>query len=392
MVRRPRLVRVKPKPGIAPPEPLTESFDPETETGAANPEQAVLNTIIAASSSDDAEPVWSISVWQPKKKGEAHDGWCFDCLPGDLPNIRARLLEEFGAGLYRVRVRKDDTLFRAWDMKLLESRKPTTARAVPASENSEVVRLLGAALEKQQATMDAIAAKLNAAPAPGPAPATDPVASFSAMLVAMKSFQELIPKPAEDIGLKMFERGMELAQKVAGLGGEKSETGILDIVREAIASPVAQEIARAFVGNIGNPPAPVAPMPPSRPMHVPGLARVAAPRAPDMPAPTNAPAASNGMPQQLTEGINYLIGQAQAGAQPSLFTDYVLANVPDHFLDQLSEAPDPFAMLAAAFPQVAPYRAWFGNLIESLYESDEGNAGPDHARRDDTALPKHPNT
>lgn len=343
-----------PKPGstFRPPAEIIAAQDEQS-----NPEADTIAKVRAASDNDDGEGNWLVRVTQPAdpKKGERQEGWLFDCAPEDLETIRRRLLEEYGAGLYRVRVRRDNVMFSAFDVRIIvppNYRAPAARGAAPANgEQSELVRMLAATLEKQNEKIDAIAAKLTAS-AP---PAGNGVRAW---LEEMKLFQDMLPKPAADQGLSMFEKGMAFAEKIVDArNGNSGDTNLFDLAREFIASPAAREIAAGLVGGARVAPAGATILPPQP------ITRTA-------PAAPRLAAASPDMSAQLTEGINYLVAQAGAGAQPDLFADYVIGLVPPAMLDAMEAAPDPFAMLQQSFPQVAPHRLWFEGLLKSLYEDD----------------------
>src|SRR5882672_6609926 len=69
-----------------------------------NPELTTQAAINAASDTDDSTTQWACAVFRPadRKKGETQEGWVFDCSVEELQNVRRRLLEEYGAGHYRV--------------------------------------------------------------------------------------------------------------------------------------------------------------------------------------------------------------------------------------------------------------------------------------------------
>jgi hypothetical protein len=72
--------------------------------------------------------------------------------------------------------------------------------------------------------------------------------------------------------------------------------------------------------------------------------------------------------QQVQTAVAFLLAKAAEGAQPDLFADYVLENVPEALLTSLESQRDPVAFLAQHFPQIGAYRPWFQRLVDSLYD------------------------
>lgn len=347
-----------------------------------NPEARALAAIMAASDGDNAESVFTVSVVErpDRKKNETEEKWLFDSSVDELPALRRKLLEIYGGGSYRVRVRKDDVLFQAWDVTIKAPANyipPAQMKPAATSELSALTTALMTFMERQEQRMTALAEKIAAPPSAGP------MAALKDTLAVLADYTKLMPKaeaaaPAAD-SLAMFEKGMAFAERIAGASASAAgETGLLDIVREVIRSPMAQQLARSVMAGVApQQPAPQQrtgpPGPPMRPM-----AAVAAP-------------GQDGGGQRVADVIAYLVGQAAAGAQPNLFTDYVLENVPGALLDQIENMPDAAEALAARFPTTAPYRPWFEALLLTLYEEASPKGEP-NARPDNPAAPDRADT
>lgn len=77
-----------------------------------------------------------------------------------------------------------------------------------------------------------------------------------------------------------------------------------------------------------------------------------------------------------------LCQKAASGADPVLYAELVLDNVPDETLQMLlTKQPTPLDALIAEYPAAAPHREWFAVLIDTLMsamtEDDVLAGGPD---------------
>jgi hypothetical protein len=215
------------------------------------------------------------------------------------------------------------------------------------------------------------------------APAQDPMAVFSGVAGAFKTFQELMPKNEAVTGLQMFEKGMEMMERL-GAGGAPSKTGILDIVREALGNPQIGEVVSKVVQGITTPP-PAPQQQQMQPQRRP-LPSPMAPRPANLAQPVNthgepiakydpAPDQKAEVPQALMDQApDYLCSQARAGAQPQLFTDQALDMIPNGLLADLEHSEDMMAFLIERFPQIEGHRPWFEALLADMFPADEGTA------------------
>lgn len=74
-----------------------------------------------------------------------------------------------------------------------------------------------------------------------------------------------------------------------------------------------------------------------------------------------------------------LCQKAAAGADPTLYAEIVLDNVPDETLDMLlTRQPTPLDALIAEYPPAAQHREWFAQLIDTLMQAmtDEEEPAP----------------
>jgi hypothetical protein len=362
----------KPSTGKPPGRPRTRPYVanetpvlPPGEDGIDTEADAIARIRGAFNESGEATS-WKVSVYQViAVPGRAsREAWIDDYEIDQLDNLRKRLAEEYGAGRYRCRAMRDGRPFRQYDVEIATSPRRSIVPQQPlaAAPRDEVSPTLLAILERQDATLRLIAERMTA-----PAPVAGQ--SVKDMVEMMVAVQKLVPPPAPpNIGIEMFNKGIELAQKLGNNGGE---TNLLDVVREAFNSPVIQGlVARAAA------PAPIAhntgtdlPEPSPAPL---ALQRATPAKAPARAAAPPAAAAPGAIAPEWIEVKNYLIGEAAKGTDPQIVADWTLENLPPGLFELLEQSDDPVGSLQVAFPEIAQHRAWFEKMLSYCYEPDAG--------------------
>lgn len=312
---------------------------------------------------DDAA-TWKVSVCRAAKGGEP-EPYLFSCSPSELPVID-RLRDEYGTGSYRIRVYRNNLIFRSFTVGVEARRTPITPTPAPAPVSDG----LAAALERQTALLERL---INQRQQP-----TQQVNSFemlTTLLGAIGQVKNLFGTPAAsgpENAIDLFMKGIEAAKELGG--GEKGNTGLMDIVRDLLKSPIIEKMIEGAAANVGVPHAP--PMVTTQP----GIGEVAQPifsGTQPAPQPTTPQPPSNGdaIHQQapspendprlvgMVHNIRYLATKAAANADVELYADWVLDNVPRDLLVQMIGDPNALATLTTAVPEARPYVGWFSQVL-----------------------------
>lgn len=188
-----------------------------------------------------------------------------------------------------------------------------------------------------------------------------------------KQFQSMLPNGAQENSMDLFQKGMDFASKMYDARGDSGGgTSWLDIVKEAIGSPVAKDMLAAMVAAGAN----AAP---------PGTALNALAAPPALITPEN---------PQAAQAVDTLLRQAVAGVDPKFVAGQLANTVPEAFMQELEAQPDVVAYLVQRFPAARQHIPWLTTLVAELWEVDEGephNQSPalDHnARPDSPPLPQ----
>lgn len=326
-------------------------------------EEEDTEAVIAAEfGKGDRDVTWSVKVWRSAAKGEP-EPYLFTCSPSELPIID-RLRDEYGTGTYRIRVFKNNRVFRYFTVPVEARRAPAVPVAAPVAASDG----LAAALERQTALLERL---INQRPQP--VQQTNQIELLSTLLGAISQVKSLFgppPSSAPENAIDLFMKGIEAAQTLGG--GGKGETGFMDILRDVIKSPLVEKVLESVAAGV----------PATQPMitRQPGIGEapqpIVSPQQPPQQPPQQEPP-TNGEPihQQsptpesdprliaMVHNIRYLATKAAANADVELYADWVLDNVPRDLLAQMIEDPQALTTLSNAVPEARPYMGWFGQLL-----------------------------
>lgn len=354
----------------------------DNDTPENDPSAAIRAINAAAGGGEEGD--WVIEV--RRVTGSPREGnkqpWLYDTTPDQLRTLNADLAQQFPeGGRFRVVARLNDRIYRSFFLDIEKrpgyvapAARPWTApqdgpapAAAPAGD-SRVLQVLQTMQDNQNRFMEMIATRLAS-----PAPAPDPAAMMNTMFNNLRTFAELMPKPATDLGLSMFEKGFELASKVQG-AGDGGGAGIMDIVREFVRSDEVKGVLVKLAAGAGSMPPPALQQQPPAPAPV-----FQNPRPVQQPP---APAPMGDTQDQLKGAIKMLLERARAGADPAQVADFLLMNLPEATLQELDKIDDLVSFCAGIDPEVNNHRPWFLALVENLTEADEdappdGNSGAD---------------
>ena len=385
----------------------------ETQTDMEEREARALEAIAAARDSAGAGAQWIVLLHRlagPDRKKDGSENRLRNVAIEDLEGVPDLLKTEYGDGIYRIRVRRDNSVIAQWDVnielspveraafreKLRKLEAGPLALPAPAGEHGqgmgEIARVIGEAMRYQADAMRDLVATLR--PAAPPAAPVDPVESFGKMLETFKSFQGALPRSEAETGINMFNKGFELAEKLLDKAGGKDDApSLLGVLKDLAGNPevlsTLKELGRANMQR--QPPARQIGQQPPGPRRadvgqvapVPGARREPAPGAPAQEFPA----------QEFTDAdaaaMQYLIKQAENGVQPELCADTALELIPQERLNVLDTMPAEQALdlLMQFYPAAEPHWAWFAALLRAMYEPE----GVQHAEPDDAgAVPQSP--
>lgn len=291
----------------------------------------------------------------------AKEVFLFDVVPSEMP-VLTRLRDQYGSGLYRTRVYRQGRVYAQWDHWVEAPAKVAGTSEPPKPELSSLASALSQMQQQQMEFMERVMARFGNPSQQTLGQPIDPIAMLDRAISLVKG---LIPPPAQggtmDQSVTMLLKGIELAQQVSKGDGE---TNLYDLIKVGIENIGGFGEALKAMQTTSLPAAPARPAipaktPPSRPQ---------SPTA--QPATTQAngqeqPQVSN-MMDQAKQLVSFLLPKAIANKPPEIYADYLLEELPDGAIVALGNTPNLLDQMCFAFPDIAPYRDWFAQLLDAL--------------------------
>lgn len=353
--------------------------------GAADEAASVMEMIRAAQSGGGVDD-FKVRVYQfmgANKLGVAMP-YVMSCAVDDIENLPEQLAQVApDGGRFQVRVTRGGRMFKQFEVEVAP-RPAGMLKQQPqqgSSDLSTVTNIMREMMEEQRRFVSDMLARNASAPPAGGGSVTQ---SLTEALSLMRTMQDLSPKPDPDIGLNMFNKGMEMAQKVLELGGGggKGDASVLDIVRDLAAGEGGQKFLLSLADGMQRR---QAPPPMQQPQRIQAPAQVFQPahgqrapimRGPARPAPAPHQAAPNiGQPARsatpVKDAMEQIISEAKKGSDPGFVADAIEQQLPEGILNFLEKQPDIVAYLAGIDPRVNEHRAFFEAVIAAIWQDDD---------------------
>lgn len=288
--------------------------------------------------------------------------YVFECDPStfSLDDLR----DKYNGGEFRLYIVKDGRLWRNMSVVVEPKQMSVHDPLPPAAQVSDVVSLMRESLT-QQTTM--IRDMLASRPAPSSFNMADLPAIITAAAAAITALRPPVAPvapPAPDTSSKaidMFMQGLQMARELRDDAGPQ-DNSLGGMLREALRSPIVSAAVQSAMQPGQTPAQPQQqqqprlpnPNPPAQVSH----AKPAEPAAGPQPKPEEA---------MLAYYLGFLVSKAQSGAEPSLYAELVLDNVPDaQLMPMLNRGDQLVDDFIAIYPPVAQHREWFVKLIHEV--------------------------
>lgn len=288
-----------------------------------------------------------------------------------------RIVEEWGAGSYTVRVRLPGGRYagssRVQIAPLPKHKQPppVASQPQPSSGTSELATVLTAMQKNTDAQISMLSGLVNsliARPLPTPPPPPD-------TLAILATVKELFKPEKKEDGMDMFLKGLEFGKELGGGGGETDFGSLLVKGIEGLKDLSASQPA----------PAPA----PHTSRARPALAAPGTVPAKETPAQA-APVVQEGAPpmlqllQWLRQQTVMLCHQASKGKDPGLYAELFLDNLPPGLTPEIMlerlQAPDAIQQLGRLNSNVLKFPEWFEEFRQECIDAltDDGDqAGGD---------------
>lgn len=331
-----------------------------------------------------------VTVYRVSKNGPM--AYVFACAPDafSLDDLR----DNYGGGDFRLFISKNGQLYRNILVSVERSSDPAAPAVAVSRSNHEpsAVETLAAAMRdgfaRQAEALREVAA-MRAAPPASPFAGLDlpaVITALATLLPALRPLPAPIPRDGGEGSINMLLKGIELARELRENGGGE-EPSMMGVLKDLIRSPMmAQAVAATMQPQVQRNPTVRPGAPPGGGGAAPAPA-LAAPQQSFARETSSQPATDDpAMLQQamLKHYLGILCAKAATDADPVLYADVVLDNMPDEMLEKLmAEQPTPVDALIRLHPDVAQYRDWFALLVGTVAEAynapPEGEEGTDDA-------------
>lgn len=281
--------------------------------------------------------------------------YVFECDPASfsLDDLR----DKYNGGEFRLYITKNSVLWR--NMRVFVEPKQVGAvhdSAPPVTQVADMMAVMREGFAAQNAALrEALAAR---PPVASPFSGMDIPQVITAIAAAITALRPPAPPPTPDTSekaLDMFMRGLEIANSMRD-SAPSADNSLGGMLRDVLRSPILATAVQAAAQ----------PTPPTRPAQ-PALPNPAQPVSHAKPAAEPQPQPQPESAQVLSYYLGILVGKAQGGADPSLYAELVLDNVPDNQLIPMLQRGDQLIEdFIKLHPPVAQHRDWFVKLIAEV--------------------------
>ena len=297
--------------------------------------------------------------------------WIYDCHPSEFRMEDLR--DVYEGGKFRVFVYNTEDgrkMLKSSQFVFVEPKRTPAGLPSHAPAN-DTAALVGAMLQGMQAGFENLGRLI--VQNQHVAPAVDPIGMQNAMLNNMLIMKQVLGGGAEsgstvEKALDMFRQGMQMGKELNPAAVTSDSSDVLMEALKTIGPVLAQAAAQPQ----------------------------AQAQAPQLPQPVI-------VPQPVTEEqnmfntkrmyLNLACQKAAQNADPMLYADLILDNLPESEILAFLSAPDPLTELARIEPNVMQHREWFSGLLAeinlALAESDNADLTPHepHVITSDNSIP-----
>lgn len=331
--------------------------------------EETMARIMSSFNASGEEDSWYVKVYRVlgnnrERFGEAY---LFTIAPDELP-IEDRLRDIHGSGRYRGRAYQNGKMMASFEIDIEALIEPVRYQPPSADlPKSGEATSFAQQLEQSNLRMMEMIEKRFAAVAPIAAPPVDPMAQMTQFVGLFTAMKGLMPEPPAQ-NMDLILKGIELARDF----GASGETGLMDIIKEVVKSPM---IENALAGMATARPGGLAIAAPAAPHLAPAVApppMLPANPTPIMPAagPNHQAMGQNDVNQFVAQQLNTLVALAAAGTDPALIAENVYDNLPDATLEYIVTSPTIIAELTQMNSLVGNHVTWFQHLLDAVKRID----------------------
>lgn len=345
-----------------------------------------INSIFSEVGADKNETTYYFQVWRILKD-KADMAFLFKGTPADLP-IMERLRDEYEGGKFHIQIYRNKKRYKRLTVSVEAPKKAVVSQQIK-NDMAEMLRVMGTQQQENFAMLKDTVLQMVGKPS---TPQPSQMEMMTGMMMLMKSMKDFVSPPSAtpvfdpEKMFDMFLRGIEMGRETGG----SSETGLMDIAKELIKSPLLGELAKAGhtqappplprAPRIGPQPMPsmgserpvtlnpvqtrhVGPVPPLTPSD---SERPLSPKPPQSPtaAPLfEEPVMSNDV---LKYYLDILIQKSGQDSDPVLYAELILDSVPLEIIENIIMRDDLIDYASSFDSRIKAHENWFLELRDHI--------------------------
>ena len=334
-----------------------------------------INAIFSEIGSDKNETNYHFQVSRIVKD-QADMAFLFKGTAADLP-ILERLRDEYEGGKFHIQIYRNKKRYKRLSVTV-ESPKKSAVTHIK-NDMAELMRAMG---EQQQNNFNMLKDTVLQMVGKPTTPQPSQVEMMTGMMTLMMSMKAFVSPPAQQANSFGPEKMIELLLKGMEMGRDSggSETGLMDIAKELIKSPLLGQLAHAATASTGSGQASPQLAPPKMRLAHPLPPKIESKKAvtDEIPAPVNS-ISKEGVPMKnpvIKHYLDMLVKKAEKDSDPVLYAEFILDNVPQSMVEANIMRDDLIEYAFSIDPRVKQHEKWFielrDHIVSVLTELDEG--------------------
>ena len=327
---------------------------------------AQLSSITSELGADKLDVKFTVKVYRVVEN-KAELAWLFDCTPAELP-ILQKLRDEYQGGRFECRVYRNNRIYKRVKVVVEAPLKPKDE-----PRKSDIAEILAAVSAQQDRQFNQLKETMMQIVGKPTTPQPSQIEMMTGMMALMMSMKNFVSPPAqESFGAeKMMDlllKGMEIGRESGGGG----ETGLMDIAKELIKSPLLGSLAQAATNPVPQLPRPVTVN------KIPIAVNKSS-------VPLPLPQGENMHNPIIVHNLKKLIEKAEKDSDPVLYAEFILDNVPQSMVEQYIAREDLIDYLSSIDSRVNNHKEWFTELRDHIIgvlttpdETEETDSTADH--------------
>lgn len=338
---------------------ITDILNAESEdiSNIVDDIDAQLSSITSELGGDKLDVKFTVKVYRiVENRGEL--AWLFDCTPAELP-ILQKLRDEYSGGRFECRIYRNNRIYKRIKVVVEQPSKPVAVQS--KNDMAEMLKEMGRQQQENFNMLKDTVLQMVGKPSTPPPSQIETMTLMMGLMKSMKDFAtpQIPQTPAFDPE-KMFDlflKGMEMGRESGGGG----ETGLMDIAKELIKSPLLGQLAQAAT-TLPQLPRPTIP---AQNPTTPKIAMQPQSQAQTQPKQPKQEGENMKNPV-LKHYLNMLVQKAEKDSDPILYAEFILDNVPQSMVEQNIMRDDLIEYASTIDPRVKDYQEWFIDLRDHI--------------------------